>query len=74
QCLCLDVFGMLDYLQTVLPPADGTFIDGFNCWIGAFTMDPEECQHLFESHVPVWLIWKPDCVPTDMKVIKEVEV
>ncbi|KAI6016832.1 hypothetical protein BKA83DRAFT_4497344 [Pisolithus microcarpus] len=74
QCLCLDVFGMLDYLQTVLPPADGTFIDGFDHWIGAFTMDPEECQRLFESRIPVWLIWKPDCVPADMKVIKEVEV
>ncbi|KAI6029178.1 hypothetical protein BKA83DRAFT_4489143 [Pisolithus microcarpus] len=61
-------------LRTVLPPADGTFIDGFDRWIGAFTMDPEECQRLFESRVPVWLIWKPDRVPADMKVIKEVEV
>ncbi|KAI6011724.1 hypothetical protein BKA83DRAFT_4501969 [Pisolithus microcarpus] len=74
QRLCLDVFGMLDYLQTVLPPADGTFIDGFDRWIGAFTTDPEECQRLFESRIPVWLIWKPDRVPADMKVIKEVEV
>ncbi|KAI6094970.1 hypothetical protein EDD16DRAFT_1707913 [Pisolithus croceorrhizus] len=37
-------------------------------------MDPEECQHLFEWHIPVWLVWKLDCVPEDMKVLKEVEV
>ncbi|KAI6109227.1 hypothetical protein EDD16DRAFT_1702990 [Pisolithus croceorrhizus] len=36
--------------------------------------DPEECQHLFEGCIPVWLVWKPDCVPEDMKVLKEVEV
>ncbi|KAI6111410.1 hypothetical protein F5141DRAFT_1214914 [Pisolithus sp. B1] len=74
QHLCLDVFRMLEYLQTVLPPADGTFIDVFNHWMGTFTMDPEECQHLFEGHIPVWLVWKLDHVPEDMKVLKEVEV
>ncbi|KIK14082.1 hypothetical protein PISMIDRAFT_17543 [Pisolithus microcarpus 441] len=44
-----DVFGMLDYLQTVLPPADGTFIDGFDRWIGAFTTDPEEYMKVIKE-------------------------
>ncbi|KAI6101783.1 hypothetical protein F5141DRAFT_1065757 [Pisolithus sp. B1] len=58
----------------LLSPADGTVIDAFNHWMGAFMTDPEEFQHLFEGHIPVWLVWKPDCVPKDMKVLKEVEV
>ncbi|KAI6136021.1 hypothetical protein F5141DRAFT_1059280 [Pisolithus sp. B1] len=74
QCLCLDIFGMLEYLETVLPPATSAIIEGFDHWMGAFTMDPKACQQHFETHIPVWLIWKPDCVPEDMKVLKEVEV
>ncbi|KAI6104218.1 hypothetical protein F5141DRAFT_1065039 [Pisolithus sp. B1] len=74
QCLCLDIFGMLEYLETVLPPATGTIIEGFNCWMGAFTTDPKVCQQHFKTHIPVWLIWKPDCVPEDMKVLKEVDI
>ncbi|KAI6032429.1 hypothetical protein EDC04DRAFT_2898259 [Pisolithus marmoratus] len=74
QRLCLDVFGMLEYLGTVLPAATGSFIDAFDRWMGAFTTDPGICQHLFEIRIPVWLIWKPDRVPEDMRVLKEVEV
>ncbi|KAI6003567.1 hypothetical protein EDC04DRAFT_2908195 [Pisolithus marmoratus] len=37
-------------------------------------MDPGICQHLFEVHIPVWLIWKLNNVPEDMRVLKEVEV
>ncbi|KAI6132337.1 hypothetical protein EV401DRAFT_1849736 [Pisolithus croceorrhizus] len=65
---------MLEYLETVLPPATGTIIEGFNHWMGAFTTDPKVCQQHFETHIPVWLIWKPDCVPEDMKVLKEVDI
>ncbi|KAI6037647.1 hypothetical protein EDC04DRAFT_2897238 [Pisolithus marmoratus] len=74
QRLCLDVFGMLEYLETVLPPATGSFIDAIDHWMGAFTTDPGICQHLFEVRIPVWLIWKPNNVPKDMRVLKEVEV
>ncbi|KAI6010001.1 hypothetical protein EDC04DRAFT_2906277 [Pisolithus marmoratus] len=45
-----------------------------NRWMGAFTTDPGICQHLFEIRIPVWLIWKLDRVPEDMRVLKEVEV
>ncbi|KAI6023467.1 hypothetical protein EDC04DRAFT_2535955, partial [Pisolithus marmoratus] len=74
QCLCLDVFGMLEYLETVLPPTTGSFIDAIDHWMGAFTMDPGICQHLFKVHILVWLIWKPNNVPEDMQVLKEAEV
>ncbi|KAI5985255.1 hypothetical protein EDD15DRAFT_2374299 [Pisolithus albus] len=74
QRICLDVFGMLEYLETVLPPATGAIVEAFDRWMGAFTTDPEVCQQHFETHVPVWLIWKPHSVPPDMKVLKEVEV
>ncbi|KAI6126517.1 hypothetical protein F5141DRAFT_980103, partial [Pisolithus sp. B1] len=74
QHLCLDIFRMLEYLETVLPPTTGAIIEGFDHWMGAFTMDPKVCQQHFETHIPVWLIWKPDHVPEDMKVLKEVEV
>ncbi|KAI6037736.1 hypothetical protein EDC04DRAFT_2604521 [Pisolithus marmoratus] len=74
QCLCLDIFIMLEYLQMALIPTEGAFIDAFNHWMGAFTMDPKECQLLFEARVPIWLVWKPNHVPADMKVLKEGEV
>ncbi|KAI5990499.1 hypothetical protein EDD15DRAFT_2198077 [Pisolithus albus] len=74
QCIFLDVFSMLEYLETVLPPATGAIIEAFDCWMGAFTMDPEVCQQHFESCVPVWLIWKLHSVLPDMKVLKEVGV
>ncbi|KIK12215.1 hypothetical protein PISMIDRAFT_121272, partial [Pisolithus microcarpus 441] len=74
QCICLDIFGMLEYLETVLPPTTGTIVEAFDCWMGAFTMDPEVCQQHFETHVPIWLIWKLHSVPPDMKVLKEVKV
>ncbi|KAI6138649.1 hypothetical protein BKA82DRAFT_164593, partial [Pisolithus tinctorius] len=63
QCLLLDIFGMLEYLDTDLDPATGTFIDSFDCWIRAFTTDPNICQCLFKICVPVWMVWKPDHVP-----------
>ncbi|KAI5993140.1 hypothetical protein F5J12DRAFT_786016 [Pisolithus orientalis] len=74
QCLLLDIFGMLEYLDTDLDPAMGTFVDSFDCWIRAFMTDPNICQCLFEICVPVWMVWKPDHVPPDMQVLKTVEI
>ncbi|KAI5988241.1 hypothetical protein F5J12DRAFT_786932 [Pisolithus orientalis] len=69
-----DVFGMLEYLDTDLNPAMGTFINSFDCWIGAFMTDPNICQHLFEICMPLWMVWKPDHVLPDMQVLKTVEI
>ncbi|KAI5994556.1 hypothetical protein F5J12DRAFT_785753 [Pisolithus orientalis] len=74
QHLLLDIFGMLEYLDTDLDPAMGTFVDSFDCWIRAFTTDPNICQHLFEICVPVWMVWKPDCVPLDMQMLKTIKI
>ncbi|KAI6148109.1 hypothetical protein BKA82DRAFT_163198, partial [Pisolithus tinctorius] len=74
QCLLLDIFGMLEYLDTDLDPATGTFVDSFDCWIRAFMTDPDICQCLFEICVPVWMVWKPNCVPPDMQVLKTIEI
>ncbi|KAI6012820.1 hypothetical protein F5J12DRAFT_781672 [Pisolithus orientalis] len=44
------------------------------CWMGAFTMDPDVCEQLFEAHIPVWLVWKLDLVPKDMKIHHKVNI
>ncbi|KAI6153189.1 hypothetical protein BKA82DRAFT_4011531 [Pisolithus tinctorius] len=69
-----DVFGMLEYLDTDLDTATGTFIDSFDCWIRAFMTDPDIYQHLFKICMPVWMVWKPDRVPPDMQVLKTIEI
>ncbi|KAI6140792.1 hypothetical protein BKA82DRAFT_4362707 [Pisolithus tinctorius] len=43
-------------------------------WMGAFTTDPDVCERLFEAHIPVWLVWKPELVPKDMKIHREVDI
>ncbi|KAI6010481.1 hypothetical protein PISMIDRAFT_101643 [Pisolithus microcarpus 441] len=42
--------------------------------MGAIMTDPEICQQLFDSHIPVWLVWKPNMVPADLKVLRSVEI
>ncbi|KAI5996899.1 hypothetical protein F5J12DRAFT_785312 [Pisolithus orientalis] len=69
-----NVFGMLEYLDTDLNPAMGTFVDSFDHWIGTFMTDPNICQCLFEICVPVWMVWKPNRVPPDMQVLKTIKV
>ncbi|KAI6015534.1 hypothetical protein BKA83DRAFT_4498812 [Pisolithus microcarpus] len=73
QCLGLDVFGMLEYLEPTMPPAS-PLMDAVDRWMGAITTDPEICQRLFDSHIPVWLVWKPNTVPADLKVLRSVEI
>ncbi|KAI6033755.1 hypothetical protein BKA83DRAFT_4121129 [Pisolithus microcarpus] len=73
QCLGLDVFGMLEYLEPTMPPTS-PLMDAIDCWMGAITTDPEICQQLFDSHIPVWLVWKPNMVPADLKVLRSVEI
>ncbi|KAI6004329.1 hypothetical protein EDC04DRAFT_2611657 [Pisolithus marmoratus] len=73
QCLGLDVFGMLEYLELMIPPS-GPSMDAVDCWMGTITTDPEICQCLFESRIPVWLVWKPNTVPEDLKVYKTVKI
>ncbi|KAI6025669.1 hypothetical protein F5J12DRAFT_780506 [Pisolithus orientalis] len=43
----------------------------FQC---AFTTDPDVCKQLFEAHIPVWLVWKLELVPKDMKIHCEVNI
>ncbi|KAL4061816.1 hypothetical protein V8B97DRAFT_2027098 [Scleroderma yunnanense] len=49
QCLCLDVFSMLNYLETPVPLASSNFHHAFDHWMGMFTTDHEVCQCLFKS-------------------------
>ncbi|KAI6004875.1 hypothetical protein EDD15DRAFT_2155275 [Pisolithus albus] len=73
QHLGLDVFGMLEYLEpTMLPPSP--LMDAVDRWMGAITTDPEICQRLFDSRIPVWLVWKLNTVPEDLKVLKSVDI
>ncbi|KAI6148069.1 hypothetical protein BKA82DRAFT_4355315 [Pisolithus tinctorius] len=43
-------------------------------WMGAFTTDPDVCEQLFEACIPIWLVWKPELVPKDMKIHHEVDI
>ncbi|KIO06254.1 hypothetical protein M404DRAFT_139361 [Pisolithus tinctorius Marx 270] len=42
--------------------------------MGAFTTDPDVCERLFEARIPIWLVWKPELVPKDMKIHCEVDI
>ncbi|KIN97781.1 hypothetical protein M404DRAFT_159537 [Pisolithus tinctorius Marx 270] len=42
--------------------------------MGAFTTDPDVCEQLFEACIPIWLVWKPELVPKDMKIHHEVDI
>ena len=74
QRLCLDVFGMLDYLTTPITPASGDFHMALDRWIGTFTTDPEVCQRLFNACIPVWLVWSEPTLPPDINVRKNVDL
>ena len=56
QRVCLDTFAMLKYLETPLSAPSGDFVPAFGRWMGAFTLDFDNCQCLFESRILVWLI------------------
>ncbi|KAI6038950.1 hypothetical protein EDC04DRAFT_2895685 [Pisolithus marmoratus] len=73
QRLGLDIFGMLEYLGSTIPRPDKS-MDAVDRWMGAITTDPEICQRLFDSRIPVWLVWKPNTVPEDLKVHKSVNI
>ncbi|KIM53376.1 hypothetical protein SCLCIDRAFT_139130, partial [Scleroderma citrinum Foug A] len=73
QCLCLDIFGMLDWLTTPIPLPSGDLHLAFDRWMGTFTTDPEVCQRLFNACVPVWLVRSESTVPFDMNVRQRVE-
>ncbi|KAI5984501.1 hypothetical protein EDD15DRAFT_2375145 [Pisolithus albus] len=73
QRLGLDVFGMLEYLEPTMPPPS-PLMDAVDRWMGAITTDPEICQRLFDSRIPVWLVWKLNTVPEDLKVLKSVDI
>ena len=74
QRLCLDVFGMLDYLPTPILPSSGDFHMALDCWMGAFTTDSEVCQRLFDACIPVWLVWSESTLPPDINVRKNVDL
>ena len=74
QRLCLDIFGMLDYLMTPLSPPSGDFHMALDHWMGTFTTNPEVCQHLFDACILVWFVWSESTVPFDINVHKNVEV
>ncbi|KIN95940.1 hypothetical protein M404DRAFT_164590 [Pisolithus tinctorius Marx 270] len=42
--------------------------------MGVFTTDPDVCEQLFEAHIPIWLVWKLELVPKDMKIHCEVDI
>ena len=74
QRLCLDVFGMLDYLTTPIPPPSGNFHMALDRWMGTFTTEPEVCQRLFDAGIPVWIVWNESTVPYNINVHKNVNV
>ncbi|KAI6041015.1 hypothetical protein EDC04DRAFT_2893586 [Pisolithus marmoratus] len=73
QRLSLDIFGMLEYLGSTIPCPDKS-MDAIDCWMGTITTNPEICQHIFDSCIPIWLVWKPHTVPKDLKVHKSVDI
>ncbi|KAI6137008.1 hypothetical protein F5141DRAFT_1059936 [Pisolithus sp. B1] len=66
-------FGMLEYLESTIPPS-GPSMDTVDLWMGTITTDPEICQCLFDSCIPIWLMWKPNTVPEDLKVHKSIKI
>ncbi|KIK11938.1 hypothetical protein PISMIDRAFT_19115, partial [Pisolithus microcarpus 441] len=55
-------------------PPPTPLMDAVDCWMGTITTDLEICQCLFDSCIPVWLVWKLNTVPADLKVLKSVEI
>ncbi|KAI6146799.1 hypothetical protein BKA82DRAFT_3934548, partial [Pisolithus tinctorius] len=74
QRLCLDIYAMVDSLEIKITPPSGPFFNAKQRWMGAFTTDPDVCERLFEARIPVWLVWKPELVPKDMKIHREVDI
>ncbi|KAI6146432.1 hypothetical protein BKA82DRAFT_4356892 [Pisolithus tinctorius] len=74
QRLCLDIYAMVDSLEIKITPPSGPFFNAKQRWMGAFTTDPDVCERLFEACIPVWLVWKPELVPKDMKIHCEVDI
>ncbi|KAI6010667.1 hypothetical protein F5J12DRAFT_685224, partial [Pisolithus orientalis] len=74
QHLCLDIYAMVDSLEIKITPPSGPFFNAKQHWMGAYTMDPDVCKQLFEAHIPIWLVWKPELVPKDMKIHCEVDI
>ena len=65
---------MLKYLETPLSASSGDFVPAFRRWMGVFTLDFDNCQCLFESRIPVWLIRKQSTVPNDINMHKIVKI
>ncbi|KAI6138653.1 hypothetical protein BKA82DRAFT_4020859 [Pisolithus tinctorius] len=74
QCLCLDIYAMVDSLEIKITPTSGPFFNAKQHWMGVFTTDPDVCEQLFEAHIPIWLVWKLELVPKDMKIHCEVDI
>ena len=73
QHVCLNTLAMLEYLETPLSAPSGDFVPAFGHWMGEFTLDFDDCQCLFESRIPVWLIQKWSMVLNDINVHKIVK-
>ncbi|KIO03323.1 hypothetical protein M404DRAFT_27291, partial [Pisolithus tinctorius Marx 270] len=41
QRLCLDIYAMVDSLEIKITPPSGPFFNAKQCWMGAFTTDPD---------------------------------
>ncbi|KIO10371.1 hypothetical protein M404DRAFT_21322 [Pisolithus tinctorius Marx 270] len=74
QHLCLDIYAMVDSLEIKITPPSGPFFNAKQHWMGAFTTDPDVCEQLFEARIPIWLVWKPELVPKDMKIHHKVDI
>ncbi|KAI6019751.1 hypothetical protein F5J12DRAFT_890049 [Pisolithus orientalis] len=74
QCLCLDIYAMVDSLEIKITPPSGPFFNAKQCWMGAFTTDPDVCKQLFDAHIPIWQVWKLELVPKDMKIHHKVNI
>ncbi|KIN98436.1 hypothetical protein M404DRAFT_31291 [Pisolithus tinctorius Marx 270] len=65
---------MVDSLEIKITPPSGPFFNAKQHWMGAFTTDPDVCEQLFEACIPVWLVWKLELVPKDMKIHCKVNI